>query len=288
MKWFSKFLRSRNRLGLRIVKTGIAVTACVAAAYVLKLQEPFIAVVATVMSMGKSIDLSVKSGKNKMIGAVIGSALGCAFAIISPANAGLCGIGIILTLYLCHLLRLDNAATLASFAFAAVMFGTAGVEPWRFAAASVIDCLIGIAVTIVVNLILFPPNYAEEIKNSYAALLEKTRAAIDDAAARRRIGIREVKAELDRLSENVTLYVSEAKFLRWNDAEVFEISFRASAFRLILEELRAVEVILLTEKEGDPDGELLTAYRYHLDRMKRLFSDVQKKDFEGAEEKLER
>lgn len=274
MSWFSKFLRPRNRLGLRIIKTGIAVTACVAAAHVLKLQEPFIAVIATVMSMEKSIDMSVKSGRNKMIGAVIGSALGCAFAAVSPANAGLCGIGIILTLYLCHLLRLTGAATLSCFSFAAVMFGAAGVEPWRFASASVIDCLFGIAVAIVVNLILFPPNYAEEIKNAYAALIEKTRAAIEDANARRVIGVRGVQAELERLSDNVNLYISEAKLLRWNDDEVFEISCRASTFRLILDELRAVEVMALTEKEGDPEGDLLTVYRYHLDRMRLLYKDV--------------
>ena len=278
MSWLSKFLRSRNRLGLRIVKTGIAVTVCVAVTHVFHLHEPFIAVVATVMSMGKSIDMSVKSGRNKMIGAVIGSALGCAFASISPANAGLCGIGIILTLYLCHLLRLNGAATLSSFSFAAVMFGTAGMEPWRFASTSVIDCLIGVAVAIVVNLILFPPNYAEEIKRTYASLLEKTRAAIEDASSRRRIGVRDVEGEIERLSGNVNLYVSEAKLQRWNDDEVFEISCRASAFRLILDELRAVEVMALTEEDGEPEGELLTVYRYHVDRMKRLYADVLQKD----------
>lgn len=285
MSWLSKFLRSRNKLGLRIIKTGIAVTVCVAVTYFFKLHEPFIAVVATVMSMGKSIDMSVKSGRNKMVGAVIGSALGCAFAMISPANAGLCGIGIILTLYLCRLLHLNGAATLSSFSFAAVMFGTAGMEPWHFASASVIDCLIGVAVAIVVNLILFPPNYAEEIKNAYAALLEKTSAAMEDAAARRRIDIRDVEAELERLSGNVNLYVSEAKLLRWNDDDVFEISCRASAFRLILDELRAVEVMSLTERDGEPEGDLLTVYRYHLDRMKQLYADVLQKDSEGRKQK---
>lgn len=281
MNWLSKHLRPRNKLGLRIVKTGIAVTFCVAVTYVFKLHEPFIAVVATVMSMGKSIDMSVKSGRNKMVGAVIGSALGCAFAAISPANAGLCGIGIILTLYMCHLLNLTGAATLSSFSFAAVMFGASGREPWRFSSASVIDCLIGIAVAIVVNLILFPPNYAGEIKSAYASLLEKTRAAIGDAAARRRIAVRDVETELAKLSENVSLYVSEAKLLRWNDDEVFDISCRASTFRLILDELKAVEVMALTE-DREPDGDLLPVYRYHLDRMKRLYDGVLQKNTDSA------
>lgn len=284
MGWLLKFLRSRNKLGLRIIKTGVAVTVCVAVTYFFKLHEPFIAVVATVMSMGKSIDMSVKSGRNKMIGAVIGSLLGCAFATISLANAGLCGIGIILTLYLCHLFRLSGAATLSSFAFAAVMFGTPGVEPWRFASTSVIDCLIGIAIAIVVNLILFPPNYAQEIKTAYAALLEKTRTAMEDAVARRTIDIRDVEGELERLSGNVNLYVSEAKLLRWNDDDVFEISCRASTFRLILDELRAVEVMSLTERDEEPQGDLLTVYRYHLDRMKQLYADVLQKDSENRKQ----
>ena len=53
----------------------------------------------------KSIDISIRGGKNRVLGTVIGAAIGAAFAMALPGNAGLCGIGVILTLYLCHMLN---------------------------------------------------------------------------------------------------------------------------------------------------------------------------------------
>ena len=45
--------------------------------------------------MGKSIDISIRGGKNRVLGTVIGAAIGAAFAMALPGNAGLCGIGVI-------------------------------------------------------------------------------------------------------------------------------------------------------------------------------------------------
>ena len=99
MNWMHRILREEHRLGLRVIKTGVAVTVCVVISTLIGLDRPFIAVIATVMSMGKSIDMSVKSGKDKMLGVVIATVVGWAFASLLPANAGLCGIGVILVIY---------------------------------------------------------------------------------------------------------------------------------------------------------------------------------------------
>ena len=274
MERFNRFFKANRRLGLRIVKTGIAVTVCVAISRLLLSNQPFISVIAAVMSMGKSIDFSVRAGKNKMIGAVIGSSVGCAFAALSPGNAGLCGIGIILSLYLCHLLRMDDAGPLSSIAFAAVLFRAPQADPWTYALPCAGNALIGIAAAVAVNLIVLPPNYAVEIKNAFAELQARTEAAVRDAAERRTVGTRPVSACIELLASNIHLYVSEAKLLRWNDDEVFSISSKIATYRMVLDELKAVEVMELTEK-GDPEGESLTVYNYHMRRMRELLRSVQ-------------
>ena len=87
MKWLSNFLKTNHRLGFRVVKTGIAVTLCVVISTFLKLDQPFFTVIAAVMTMGKSIDASIKSGRNKIFGVLIGAVIGYAFVSLSPANA---------------------------------------------------------------------------------------------------------------------------------------------------------------------------------------------------------
>ena len=210
MKWLSKFLKTDHRLGLRIIKTGIAVTMCVVASFFLKLDQPLFAVVATVMSMGNSIDASVKSGKYKLIGVVIGVAIGCCFAFLSPANAGLCGVGIMLTLYLCHFFKLNGAATLSCFVFAAMMFNPAAVIhviSWNYALTCITNSAIGIVIALVINLVVMPPNYAEEIKKSSDELCARIRESFEDAAEKRPIDARAVEAAIAELRYNINMYI---------------------------------------------------------------------------------
>jgi uncharacterized membrane protein YgaE (UPF0421/DUF939 family) len=275
MKRIFRFFRTNLKLGLRVVKTGIAVTFCIAISSLLHLNQPFIAVIATVISMGKSIDLSVKAGKNKMVGVVIGSAVGTAFAAILPGNAGLCGIGVILSLYLCHLCHLESAGVLSSFSFAAVMFGASQGSPWKYALSCMGAALLGIAVAVLINLTVMPPNYAVEIKKAYLELKKRTAAAIEYASERKAVGSKAVADEIETLSHTLRLYISEAKILRWNDDEVFQISASIPLYRMILDELKAVEVMELTE-DGVPDDEILTVYHYHMKRMRELFERAQK------------
>ncbi len=277
MNWIFRILHADHRLGLRVIKTGLAVTVCVVISVLVRVNEPFLAVIATVMSMGKSIDMSVKSGKDKMVGALIGAAFGGLFALISPANAGLCGIGVILVLYLCHSFRLNGAGALSSIIFAAVMFGgvSGGTNLWQYVLACTEDALIGIAVAVIINLIVMPPNYAEEIKRAFSLLRERTLAALDDAQARREIDIRSLEDTIGQLNRNLQLYISEAKLLRWNDDEVFGISCRLTVYRMIFDELKAVESLDLSEQTS-PETEILTVYGYHIRRMRELYESTLK------------
>lgn len=273
MNSFSKFLHTNRKLGMRIIKTGIAVTVCVAISSIFKLDLPFIAVIATVMSMGKSIDTSLRSGKNKMIGALIGAVTGGCFAMLLPANAGLCGVGVIIVLYLCHLFKLDEAGTLSSVLFAAIMFGAPLGAAWQYALTCGIDALIGIAIAVIINFVVFPPNYADEIKKLYADLTEKVTGAVKCAKNSEPVDLREIETIVEQILQNINLYISEAKLLRWNDEEIFEISNAIKTHQLILDELKTVASMGLTEKD-EPPAEILTVYNYHINKIENLYEKV--------------
>ncbi len=277
-------IRSERKLGLRIIKTGIAVTVCVVFSNVLKLDQPYLAVIATVLSMGKSVDMSVRSGKNKMIGVLIGSALGCGFAMISRGNAGLCGVGIIAALYLCQFFRLDGAAPLTCFAFAAVMFSATGPKPWGPALMCAENALLGIAVAVVVNLLVIPPNYAEEVMLAWAALRDAADLAVSGAAERREIDVRAMETLIGRLEANVRLYVSEAKLLRGDDNEIFAVSCKVSTCRALLDELKAIDAMQLAGKPEIPE-DLRPVYDYHMDRARCLLESVKRDEKSGKRKK---
>ena len=272
MDWFLKILNTDRKLGMRIIKTGVAVTLCVAISSIFNFGQPLLAVISTVMSMGRSIDASLRSGKNKMIGVAIGAALGGLFAMLSPANAGLCGIGIILVLYICYLVKLDTAGTLASFVFAAVMFvSPSGIGAWSCALTCAEDAAVGIVVAVVVNFVVMPPNYAEQVKKLYGKLVEEVSGSVENTDSIQPSDLCAIKDTITSIEHSIELYTSELKILRWNDEEISEISDKVKVYVAIFEELRAAASV-----GTGGSTESTSAYKYHKENVERLYAETVK------------
>lgn len=269
MKWLNHFLSSNHRLGFRIIKTGMAVTICVAISYILQLEYPFYAVIATVIAMGKSIDISFKAGKNRMIGTFIGAAIGIIFAMIDPGNIGLCGIGVIITLYCCHVLKLYSSATIACIVFSAIMLNLRGALPIVYGTNRILDTFIGIVVALLVNITVMPPNYVSDIKRAYAELSDRIKESIDFASTGEEIDIPAMEKLMNGLNANVTVYISEAKFLRNSDEEVSIISHKVAIYKQIVHELQCIQ--LLEERPIPPESDKRPVFEYHLDRVLALY-----------------
>jgi hypothetical protein len=130
---------------------------------------------------------------------------------------------------------------------------------------------------VIVNLIVIPPNYAEEVKLSYASLRDLVDLSVEDATGKREIRVKEIGAMIDRLADNVRLYVSEAKLLRGDDNEIFAISCKVSTYRALLDELKAVDAMQLVGKTELPDG-LKAVYDYHMERMRSLLENAKRSE----------
>ena len=268
MERIKKLLKSSGGMGLRIVKTGIAATLCVVVSYWLMLDTPFFAVSTTVISMGKSIDISIRGGKNRIVGAAIGAAIGAAFAMALPGNAGLCGIGVILTLYLCHVLKLNGGAPLACIIFTIVVLYR-GSDPWFYAGQRCLEVLIGVAIALLVNIIIMPPNYVAQIKRAYADLRGLVEESIDFASTGDPIDILAIDHTIRALSTAVEHYIGEIKFVRGNDEEVFQISCKIATYRQILHELTSIDE--LGQRPIPKDSPLYPVFSYHLERLIALY-----------------
>lgn len=275
MNLLKKLLNSGRSMGFRIVKTGMAATICVVVAYWMMLDSPFFAVAATVVSMGKSIEISFRGGKNRVLGTAIGAAIGAAFASAMPGNAGLCGIGIILTLYLCHFFKLDGAPTLACIVFTIVMLYR-GPDPWLYAGLRCVEVLIGVTIALLVNVLVMPPNYVAQIKKTYANLRNLVEESIDYASTGDTIDVPGVDAMIQSLSQSINHYVAEIRIFRGSDQEVFQISCKIAAFKQMLHELVSIED--LEPRPVPKDSPQYPVFEYHLNRLICLYEETVQDD----------
>lgn len=147
-----------KKVGMRNIKTAIAVLISILISRLLKTEYPFYTAIASVISMQSSVEASFKAGKNRMLGTVVGAVVGFVCASVRPGSALLSGIGIIAVIYLCNLLNWKESASIACIVFCAIMLNLKGSSPILYSINRIIDTFVGIIVAVSVNYFIKPPK----------------------------------------------------------------------------------------------------------------------------------
>lgn len=158
-----------QKLGMRNIKTGLAVMVCIIVSKYI-VENPMYSAVACIISMQDTVKGSVKAGFDRIKGTIIGGIVGYLSVLISPGNPIICGLGAMLTIYLCNLLKLNNAITVASVTFVSIHMGIIVSDPARYSIFRVIDTSIGVLVALVINYLIARPDYLTMLNNEFIRL----------------------------------------------------------------------------------------------------------------------
>lgn len=160
-------MRFTKGFGMRTIKTGIAVSLCILVANVIDMKFPFYAAIAAAICMQSTVFDTMTTGFHRMLGTFVGAIVGLTFVYFYPMNFVLCGIGIILVIYLCNLFKITKSISISCIVFIAIMTQT-DVDNYHiiYGLNRLLDTLIGIVIAVAVNYILLPPVYFDEIHKS--------------------------------------------------------------------------------------------------------------------------
>lgn len=154
-------------LGLRTIKTGIAVALCILVANLTDMEFPFYAGIAAAICMQSTVFDTMTTGLHRMLGTFIGAVVGLVFVYIYPMNFILSGIGVIIVIYLCNLFKITKSVSIGCIVFIAIMTQTDESSfHFFYGVHRLIDTLTGIIIAVFVNYILLPPVYFDEIHKS--------------------------------------------------------------------------------------------------------------------------
>ncbi|KAB3530306.1 aromatic acid exporter family protein [Alkaliphilus pronyensis] len=146
------------KIGLRTIKTGIAVSTTMLVTDFLNIEYPFFALIAALIAMQPTVSDSWHSGINRIIGTFIGAFVGLLFGFIAPINFLLVGLGLILLIYTMNRLGWTDSINIAGVVFLAIILNDEGVHI-IYAVNRLIDTFIGISIALGVNYLIFPPTY---------------------------------------------------------------------------------------------------------------------------------
>ncbi|HHV71834.1 MAG TPA: aromatic acid exporter family protein [Clostridia bacterium] len=161
------------KIGMRTVKTGIAISICIFISRLLNFQSPFYSAIAAIITMENTFSNSWQAGKNRMLGTVLGAVIGLVFALIQPGSILLSGLGTITVIFLSNLLGWEKATSIACVVFLAIMTNLGGKSPFLYSLNRIRDTFIGIIIAIIVNYLIFPPDYQQKFYTDLQSFLER-------------------------------------------------------------------------------------------------------------------
>lgn len=212
------------KLKNRAIRAGISVFLCILISKLLNLKYPFFVALPSVMPITSSIEETLKAGRNRMLGTIIGAGVGILLSFILPGSPILGGIGIIIILYLCNFIRWGTSASIAGLVFISIIVGIKGENPLNYSLNRISDTMIGILVTIVVNNVIFHKNLADilykDFKDIACKLSELTREMI---CLEGKISLMDVLNEIESVKDQFHIYEEEIKLRKASSIRTTEL-----------------------------------------------------------------
>lgn len=150
-------------IGGRNLKTALATFICIIIFDFFNRSSAFFACVAALMCMQDTVENSFSTGKNRILGTLIGGLLGLFITYLSNILGDslliysiLTAIGTILSIYLCVLFKLTGAVSSSCIVLFAIMTNLTAETSYTYAVDRTIDTFIGVVIGLLVNRFVFP------------------------------------------------------------------------------------------------------------------------------------
>lgn len=157
------------KLGLRNIKTAVAVSLCMIVFNMINRENPFFACIAAVFCMKDTVSNSIYMGINRIVGTIIGGFIGIILIYLSTKIPFLysispivTGMGISISIYICTLLKKGESVIVSCIVISGIMINNSSqFHSYTYAISRSIDTIIGIIIAILVNKYLNPRKTVE-------------------------------------------------------------------------------------------------------------------------------
>ncbi len=170
---------NKYRLGLRAIKTTIAVALCIVLSLLFKREDKFYASIAAIICMCRTNSETSAAGLRRVVGTIIGGAVGLIVLLVtrlSPyeemINLFLCPFCVILIIYICNVSGRKSSVEIGTIVALGLLMSRP--EPYSntfmYVANRVLDTSMGILVAIFVNRFLFKTKDQESFKKNKSSV----------------------------------------------------------------------------------------------------------------------
>lgn len=200
---------TQYKIGLRTLKTGIAVGLSMYISSLFNLKSPIFVGIGAIMAMQSSVSASFIEGKNRMLGTFVGALTGLFFSYFLPQNYLFLGIGIIVVIYIHNLFGWNKSLTLSAIVFLAIFLNNQDARI-PYATNRLLDTFIGVTVSVLVNYFIAAPNIKKTFLEAKVHLYELSKELVYNLVNNQgEINLEDFSKEFLSLETNFSIYKQE-------------------------------------------------------------------------------
>ncbi len=147
-----------KKIGMRTIKTVLAVVLTLEISNILDINSPILAGIAAIMTMETSVSESFKTGKYRMYGTIFGGAVALIITWISPVNFLTTAIGLFVIIYISNMLKWQDAVKMAMIVFLVIIIDFEENYRFTYALNRTLDTFVGVIVGTTINYFIRPPK----------------------------------------------------------------------------------------------------------------------------------
>lgn len=167
-------------IGFRAVKTGLAVALALLFAQLHSANLPIFAAIGAIVGMSRTPYDTRRTFMTQVVGIICGCALGCLLVTVLPQpNVWVIGLGTIILIALCNILRAQYAAYLSCITFVCVCLFTGG-DPFLYFLWRLLDTLAGILIALTINIVIKPYNNRGSVIANLNSVLDAILPCLND------------------------------------------------------------------------------------------------------------
>lgn len=200
-------------IGLRTVKTGLAVALALFFADLRSSPVAIFAAIGAIVAMNRTVGDAFQSCRTQFFGILLGAGFGAVFVNLFEGFRYIgVGLGLIALILLCVELKLQFAVPLACIVFVSICLSPAD-EAFFYGANRLLDTSIGLATALVVNIALKPYNNRARITEQFTHFLQSVPAYVEARVICGRYpDLSPLSRQLGRIAEELSIFEKQNVF----------------------------------------------------------------------------
>ena len=202
-----------KKIGMRTIKTVIAVTLSIAIGQMLNLRSPFFAGIAAIMAMQTSVSESLSKGRDRMYGTVLGALIALIFSIIAPENTLFIGLGTLIIIYVSNVVGWTKSVQMSMVVFLSIILNQQDGGRVAYAFHRILDTFVGLIIGTAINYFIVPPKIEGKIEDLFTNMYLQTMNMLQSIVWKEeQVCLIGLKDDLKATEENYNIYKQDIKF----------------------------------------------------------------------------